>query len=264
MKFIPSLLAGICLVAAGSCRLSAQESSSANGMLLNAISYINTPYQAGTLEVNPHEQLVINTEYVDCTTLVEYVLATTLAQDAYGVMFDQDFINWLTKIRYRNGRINGYVSRLHYVTEWVENGIKQGFLQDVTLQHSPYTLKVNLNYMTSHISAYPHLASNMSNVNAMRQIENHLSGTEVHYVPKDKVPSEGFDWIQNGDIILITTNVEGLDVTHMGIAVNIDGMLTLLHASSVERRVVVSNISLSEMLRHHRSWTGIRVIRMKK
>jgi len=236
-----------------------------NEILLNAVSFIDTPYGVKTLDMNPEEQLVLNTDEVDCVTLVENVLAMALAEDSKTMQAnEQEFSRWLTKIRYRNGVINGYPSRLHYMTEWISNGVSQGFLEDITATQSPYTMKVNVNYMTSHIQDYPKLALDATNVTRMHEVEDAISGTEVHYVPTDYLTDEGFFWIRNGDIIAITTNTPGLDIAHMGIAIYIDGTLTLLHASTTNMKVVVSKVSLKEMLRKNKSWTGIRVVRMKK
>lgn len=236
-----------------------------NEMLLNAVSFINTPYGVKTLDMNNEEQLVLNTDEVDCVTLVENVLAMSLAENSQTLeVNEQDFTRWLTKIRYRNGVIDGYPSRLHYMTEWISNGIKQGFLEDITAVQSPYTLKTDIHYMTSNVNSYPKLQLSTDNVAKMKQVEASISGQEVHYVPKDYLTDEGFFWIRSGDIIAITTSTPGLDVAHMGIAINVDGTLALLHASTTDMKVEVSKVSLKEMLRRNKSWTGIRVIRMKK
>ena len=47
-------------------------------MLTNAQTFIDTPYTAHTLEMDDEEDLIINCDEVDCTTLVEYVLAMSL------------------------------------------------------------------------------------------------------------------------------------------------------------------------------------------
>ena len=49
-------------------------------MLTNAQTFIDTPYTAHTLEMDDEEDLIINCDEVDCTTLVEYVLAMSLLQ----------------------------------------------------------------------------------------------------------------------------------------------------------------------------------------
>ena len=44
----------------------------------------------------------------------------------------------------------------------------------------------------------------------------------------------------------------------------VNGKLSLLHASSKEKKVVVSKVALGQMLQNNDNWTGIRVLRMKK
>lgn len=262
MRKIITYLFGASLLLASTAALAQTQR---NEMLLNAVSFINTPYGVKTLDMNNEEQLVLNTDEVDCVTLVENVLAMSLAENSQTLeVNEQDFTRWLTKIRYRNGVIDGYPSRLHYMTEWVSNGIKQGFLEDITAVQSPYTLKTDIHYMTSHVNDYPKLQLSADNVAKMKQVEASITGQEVHYVPKDYLTDEGFFWIRSGDIIAITTSTPGLDVAHMGIAINVDGTLALLHASTTDMKVEVSKVSLKEMLRRNKSWTGVRVIRMKK
>lgn len=52
--------------------VAAQESSL---VLSNGLGFVDTPYKAGTLEVDDTEDLIINCDEVDCTTFVEYALA---------------------------------------------------------------------------------------------------------------------------------------------------------------------------------------------
>ena len=257
------------LIAALGCLLCAPLSMQAqdeeyNPVLLAGIRYLDTPYVAHTLEGNPTEELVVNCDEVDCTTFVEYVLAEALCpKTANGDISESTFGDYLQKIRYRNGQINGYTSRLHYIAEWVNNAVKQGFLEDITATNGRQTQQLQLSYMTDHPEQYAQLANSPANVATMKQIEKALSGYEVRYVSQEALPGRGLSWIKNGDIIAITTNTPGLDVAHMGIAMYVDGKLTLLHASSKEKKVVVSTVTLSQMLQTNPSWTGIRVLRMK-
>lgn len=244
--------------------LHAQTDAKDNAMLKHGLSFLNTPYVAHTLETTEgKEELIINCDEVDCTTFVEYTLAMALSPTEDGQVAEGDFATNLQKIRYRDGRIDGYPSRLHYIADWVENGVRNGFLEDVAQANSPYVQKVSLSYMSSHPELYKQLSSSPKNVAKMKEIEKSLNGKEFHYVPQDKLPFEGLPWIKNGDIIAITTQVPGLDVAHMGIAFYVDGKLCLLHASLKERKVVVSKIALGQMLLNNDNWTGIRVLRMK-
>lgn len=243
----------------------AQTEDKENAMLNNGIKFLDIPYVAHTLEATDgEEELIINCDEVDCTTFIEYVLAMSLSPTEDGQVAESDFAEKLQMIRYRDGKINGYLSRLHYNTDWVNNGVRNGFLEDISATRSPYAKKVNLTYMSSHPELYKQLKSSPQNVAGMKEIEKSLSGQEIYYVPQDQLPFNGLPWIKNGDIITIITNTPGLDVAHMGIAFYVDGKLSLLHASSKDKKVTVSKIALRQMLLNNDQWTGIRVLRMKK
>lgn len=66
MKTIRTLLLCTSLLAG---TVAAQESSL---VLSNGLGFVDTPYKAGTLEVDDTEDLIINCDEVDCTTFVEY------------------------------------------------------------------------------------------------------------------------------------------------------------------------------------------------
>jgi len=226
-------------------------------VLNNALTYLGKPYVAHTLEINDEEQLVVNLEEVDCTTFVEYVLAQSLATVRSGAMED-----YLKRIRYRDGRIDGYTSRLHYIAEWVENGVQNGFIKDITAMNSTDTVPLKLSFMSTHPNAYRHLKDSPENVKKIKDVERKLSVGSFHYLPKEKISDEGLPWIKDGDIFCITTNITGLDVVHLGFACYRDGQLKLLHASSSSKQVVLSEGSFAQMFRHNKNWTGVRVLRM--
>lgn len=222
-------------------------------MLRIGKSYLNTEYVANTLDEGQEEKLVIQPKRVDCVTFVEYVLAQAL-----GPSFTENLQN----IRYRDGIIDGYPSRLHYTSDWIDNGVRHGFLKDITAENSTYTTKLNLWYMSSHPELYKQLANSPENVRRIAEHEKALTGKKVHVLPKNKLPDTGLPWIENGDIIAITTNLPGLDIAHVGIANYVDGNLHLLHASSSLGKVVISEKPLRHMLDNYKSWTGIRIVRM--
>lgn len=250
-----------CMLALAS-PVSAQETD--NTMLKYGLNFLKTPYVAHTLETNDEEKLVVNFDKVDCTTFVEYVLALALSPVKDGTIDNTDFAQVLQNIRYRDGKIDGYTSRLHYIADWVNNGVGHGFMEDVAAANAPDTVRLSLNFMSTHPKAYRQLASSAENVNKMKAIEKSLCGQVFHYVPKNKLPDKGLGWIKNGDIIAITTNIAGLDVAHMGIAYYEKGILKLLHASSTGKMVVITQGSLTQMLKANKKFTGIRVLRMKK
>ncbi|MDR0988310.1 MAG: DUF1460 domain-containing protein [Prevotellaceae bacterium] len=232
-------------------------------MVKNGLEFLDRPYVAHTLEVNDKEELVINCDEVDCTTFVEYTLAMSLCTPHNGEISEPEFIAKVQQLRYRNGTINGYTSRLHYTSEWINNAIKLGYIEDVAAKNSPYTAKLELSFMSTHPQLYKHLKESPDNVAKMRTIEQSLSGQEFHYVPKDKLPNNGLPWIQSGDILCLVSNTPGLDLAHLGLAFYVEGKLCLLHASSSQKKVVISKVSLREMMKRNSNWTGVRVLRIQ-
>lgn len=237
--------------------------SDADRIMFFARSMIGIPYCGGTLDVNENESLVVRTDSVDCTTYVETVLAMYLASKIeYGGY--NDFKKALTKIRYRDGVIKGYSSRLHYFSDWVADNEKKGILYEVTSRSNHSQRHFSINYMTKHSVLYRHLKGDSLSVNEMLRIEEKWKNYDMPYIPKEflKTYYNNID-ICNGDILALTTNIDGLDVLHLGFAIWVDGNIHLLHASSLYGRVVIDRMSLYEYLKDRKKHTGVRVIRVK-
>ncbi|MDN0052521.1 DUF1460 domain-containing protein [Bacteroides caecigallinarum] len=237
--------------------------SDADKVMFFARSMIGIPYRGGTLDVNENESLVVRTDSVDCTTYVETILAMYLASKAEDDEYS-DFKEALTRIRYRDGVIKGYSSRLHYFSDWVADNEKKGILYEVTSRSNHSQRHFSINYMTKHSGLYRRLKEDSLSVNEMLCVEEKWKNYDMSYIPKEllKEHHNNID-ICNGDILALTTNIDGLDVLHLGFAVWVDGNIHLLHASSLYGRVVLDPMSLYEYLKDRKKHTGIRVIRVK-
>lgn len=232
------------------------------------------PYVASTLEFNATEQLAINLRQMDCLTLVENVLALSLTTRQGSTRF-QDFCAWLTRIRYRNGILDGYASRNHYFTQWVSSNTRLGIVQELqggseaAPDHTPFTATklIDLHYMTMHPGSYPMLRHDKEQQKLIKQYEKEASGQTIRYIPRSML-NKGKDvlgCIHDGDILAIVTKKDGLDVSHLGLAVwGSDGRLHLLNASSIHHKVVLEPMTLYEYMGKHPTQSGIRVIRMKE
>ncbi len=219
----------------------------------------NTPYVANTLET-PKEELVVNVRELDCTTFAENALAIANAVKSENPSFEE-FAGELQKVRYRNGEIDEYPSRLHYFSDWIYNNQEKGLVKNVSkeLAETPYSKKIN--FMSTHPESYNQLKNNNEMVERISNQENEISKREMYYIPEDKI-SEVEDKLKDGDIAGITTNIGGLDISHVVILKrNEDGRIHLLHASSAAHQVIVSNETLEEYLKNSKSATGIMVAR---
>ena len=236
--------------------------SDADRIMFFARSMIGIPYCGGTLDINENESLVVRKDSVDCTTYVENVLAMYLASKIEHGGYN-DFKKALTKIRYRDGVIKGYSSRLHYFSDWVADNEKKGILYEVTSRSNHSQRHFSINYMTKHSVLYRHLKGDSLSVSEMLSIEEKWRNYDMPYIPKECLKTYNNIDICNGDILALTTNIDGLDVLHLGFAIWVDGNIHLLHASSLYGRVVIDRMSLYEYLKERKKHTGVRVIRVK-
>ncbi|MBM1105363.1 DUF1460 domain-containing protein [Aurantibacter crassamenti] len=222
-------------------------------------TFIGTPYVAKTLEIGKTESLVINLHGLDCTTFVENVLAFGLLLKEGKSNFNS-FTKLLETIRYKNGTLDGYGSRLHYFSEWIENNQAKGLVKNITNEIGGTELKKDINFMGTHRELYPFLKDD-SNFEKILATEKELAKRTFCYVPQDQIAANEH-LIQTGDIIALATSINGLDVTHTGIATREkDGRIHLLHASTGSMEVEVSKLPLAEYLKGIKKNIGILVAR---
>ena len=178
-------------------------------------TFLKTPYVAKTLELGDTETLVVNLHGLDCTTYIENALAFSMLLKQKEYTFDA-YVDNLEIIRYKDGAMNGYASRLHYFSEWIANNAEKGLLKNVTGEIGGTEITKKINFMSSHRELYPFL-SNESNFEQIKASENYLNDQAICVLAQDKI-AENEHLIQSGDIIALATSINGLDVTHTGIA----------------------------------------------
>jgi hypothetical protein len=220
---------------------------------------LDAPYAAETLEREGAEELVINLRAFDCMTLVENAIVLASLIRAGKTDF-ADFPAALERIRYRGGERSGYPSRLHYFTDWLLDNGRKRMVLDITRELGGIPFRKRFHAITDRRKEHPALDSEAAFCR-MRSVETACS-RRIHHV----IPKAGLKKIENrigeGDIIAITTDAAGIDVSHMGIAVRVRSNLWLLHASSRAGKVVLSDTTLSGYLQARRNRTGIIVGRV--
>jgi len=235
-----------------------QNATTADLVVAAGMLFLNTPYVAHTLE-SEKEELIINLRELDCTTFAENCLAIARSAKS-GNPSVKTFTSELQNLRYRNGKIEDYPSRLHYFSDWIYENAKNGYIEDLSKEicNTPYPLDVN--FMSTHPDSYPQLKQNPAWVTEMQEIESNIRQREMYFIPKEKI-ADVEDQLKTGDIIGITTSVKGLDITHVGILIKVNGRIHLMHASSKAMKVVISEEPLSDYLKKSKSNTGIMVVR---
>lgn len=236
-------------------------------MLFFAEKMKGRPYVAATLEEGNEEHLIVNLRQLDCTTLVENAVALSVTAHNGGRHF-ADFCNSLRSLRYRNGTINGYSSRLHYFSDWITDNERKGIVTEIGKDGKfPFTAHqvVHAYFMSANPQYYKHLKNDPHMIALIKEAEESISGTSVNYIPKRLLAKvENLNGIiLDGDIIALVTNKKGLEISHVGIAIWATDGLHLLNASSLKHKVITDTQTLYEYQSKRKSQLGIRVIRVK-
>ncbi|MBO4978537.1 MAG: DUF1460 domain-containing protein [Muribaculaceae bacterium] len=227
--------------------------------------FAGTPYGAHTLEGDT-EILTVRLDSIDCTTFVETALALAYTVGENRTSW-RDFIYNLQRLRYRGGTVDGYASRLHYIADWAVDNIHRGNLTDATRLFPKVNYIVRtIDFMSANADRYPAL-SDSATLARIRSIEEGYRSHRFPYLKTSDLGSRAMtDALRNGDVVAFVSNLNNLDVTHMGIIVKESPTAVphVMHASSSQGKVVVESRPLVDFLRKNRYWLGIRVFRLAR
>lgn len=238
--------------------ITAKERMPREVIMETAKFFLDVPYVAATLEKEP-EGLVVNLREMDCTTFVETVLSLSKAiidgEPTFG-----SFCKNLQTFRYREGKIDGYISRLHYTTDWIYDNALKGLVKDVTAETGGKPHPVSLSFMSKNADMYRQLKYNAALTAEMAAIERKVNSRPYFMIPEDQIEANS-DRIQEGDVICFVTSIDGLDISHVGLAIRVSGRLTFIHASSSRKKVIIQPGTLQEYTIGIKKNTGIMVVR---
>jgi hypothetical protein len=221
-----------------------------------ALSFLGTPYTAGTLEQIP-ETLTINLHETDCILFVESCIAMALTIKQSTNPEFEEYCTQVRKMRYRDGIVEGYESRIHYTSEWLIQNEKNNILVELSSRYGE-RFDQHFSYMSTHPQSYKQLRDSDDMVRRIALIEERLNSSAPFYYISNKKLRSIENEILSGDIIGFISNVEGLDIAHVAIAYHDKGELHFIHASFKEKKVVIEKKKLVDYASN-----GIRVARLK-
>ena len=222
-------------------------------------TFLGTSYAENVLEAPGEEHLVVHMSGLDCVTFYENALVLARCIRKSTLTFE-DYKKELQFVRYRGGVINGYASRLHYTSDYFYDDEKKGVWKLVTKDLGGIPYKKKIDFMSTHPESYRQLRESSEVRKKIEIIEREISERHMYYIPKDRVAKIS-DKIMDGDILGITTNIEGIDTSHTGIAIRREGQLHLMHAPLAGKRVQISEKGLAGYLAANKRQTGIMVAR---
>ena len=122
----------------------------------------------------------------DCTTFVETLGASrTVLSDSPSF---ETFLSELRNIRYRNGVVTGYASRIHYTSDWVFEQETHGRLKNVSAFLRGVMERKEINFMSTNRQLYRKLMSDDEALKEIITMEKELNSRGgFSYIPKEKI-----------------------------------------------------------------------------
>src|SRR2546423_416018 len=225
-----------------------------------------TRYKSYTLEIdNRIESPSVNFNGLDCWTFFETSLAfARMLNEPEENWSPQNFLHYIEVDRYRDGVCTGeYLSRLHYLEDWLYDNNKRGLVEDLTSRLGGKSVPHAAHEMTVAWRHYRYLASNKSLLGPLARMEGDVSRRPLYQIPKSRV-AKIESKLQTGDVIGIVSHDGHLySTSHVGLALRTsDGVLHFMHASAPHNYAkAVVDSRLSDYLKEYRSHSGIVVAR---
>jgi len=233
-------------------------------MIIAAKQMLGTDYVAGTLEQVP-EKLTVSLTQTDCILFVESCLAMALNAKK-GLDNPDSLCATVQEFRYREGKVDGYSSRIHYTSEWIRQGEARGIFREITDILGGENLSgQRFSYMSEHSDAYRQLKNNPAEMARIAQMEAALNSFSDYFViAKEDV--RGIEHLlKDGDILGFNTSVKGLDIAHVALVFHKEnGEVGFIHASQADGKVVIDTKSIADYVATRKSNNGIRIVRVNR
>jgi hypothetical protein len=223
-----------------------------------AFSEIGKPYYNPPTPAGP-ETLSVRLEDFQCVSLVE----SSLALARCIAMRKPDaacFVRELEGVRYRGGKLDGFVSKLHYFDEWISDNAQRGRLHELSEGLGGKGMARPSDFVTRHAELYPPLGE-LDVLSSMRAVEARLRASAAWGIGRDRV-KQAERGLESGDVIAILGPKAGLLVSHAALVYRDKaGKPHLLHASSSQHRVVVSPGDIADYVLRRPERLGIMAAR---
>lgn len=228
---------------------------------------VGTRYKSFTLEIdNRIESPSVNFNGMDCWTFFEIALGfARMLEEPEGNWTPERLLHYIEIDRYRDGECTGeYLSRLHYLEDWLADNNRRGLVEDITSQLGGVSVPHSAREMTQGWRHYRYLAKNRSLLGPLARMEARVSARPLYQIAKSRVASIESK-LKTGDVIGIISHDRGglYSTSHVGLALRTsDGVLHFMHASAPHNYAhVVVDARLSNYLARYHTDTGILVAR---
>jgi Protein of unknown function (DUF1460) len=202
--------------------------------ILQAVSeqFLGATYREHLLDQTDSETIFVSLKEFDCVLFVETVLALARGIAVQDYTYPT-FLQNLQAQRYWNGKIDGYCSRLHYFSTWIQDNAKRNTVADMSSRLGGVPFNQPLDFMSRHWQKYPQLLHSPNNRQCIQAMEAKIDPATIRYIPRFQI-ARLYQKLQPGDIVAMTTDIPGLDATHTGLVYrSANGNIGLIHAAPI-------------------------------
>lgn len=203
--------------------------------------FLETNYVPNRLIGGPNqdEELVIDLLQLDCFTYLDYLETFRRSNSK------ENFIEQLKKVRYIDSTVK-YLNRKHFFSDWIfENTEIAIDLVDLKLNNLKKSDIVEINQGKN--------GEYIQNLGVKERT--------INYISRDDIKDENFSNLVTGDYIGFRRNIDGLDVTHVGMIVLKEDGIYVRHASSSKSTYKVVDQKLINYINVNTGVKGIMIFR---
>lgn len=209
--------------------------------------------------------LRINVSSFTPLMFVNNVIALAKASENNLKVDGQTFARELENISCRRGENNGFPSIMYHTSDWIGDNIARGNITELTENYAGVVARTkSLDEMTRKKNNFAALKDSAT-FESVRMTE---MGFRTHRVPSLKKETikkkEVIEDLQDGDIIILVPNRDGIDIYDMGIVTMENGLPYFIHLSPQQHSVVKEKEDLSRyMALVTKYFQGYRILRIR-
>lgn len=208
--------------------------------------------------------LRINVDSFTPLTFINSVVALAKASEHPGFTDWRTFANSFIDLSCRRGEDKGYPSIMYHTADWIGDNWSRGNLKELTENYSGAIVKTkSLDEMTRNRKRFAALSDSAT----FESVRMNEMGFRTHRIPvlkKETIQKkEVVDDLQDGDIIILVPNRDGVDMYDIGFISIEDGKPYLIHFSPQTKEIVKEKDTLPRYMQLvTKNFQGYRILRI--
>lgn len=208
--------------------------------------------------------LRINLESFTPLMFINNVIALVKTAESPGNPDINVFSSQFEDISCRRGENKGFPSIMYHASDWIGDNVARGNVTELTENYAGVVARTkSLDEMTRKREDFAALADSAT-FETVRMTE---MGFRTHRIPSLKKETikkkEIIEDLENGDIILLVPNRDGIDIYDMGIVSKTEDGVHLIHLSPNDRKIVEEKEDIARYLGlMTKYFQGYRILRV--